>query len=80
MPGLTHNMRPFAVVENGLTHAAYRGRGYASALLERATEIARTWQCYKIFLETGSNRESTLRFYRSNGFVINAKHSCLKRL
>ena len=28
----------------------------------------------------GSNKESTLNFYRNNGFEIDQKHSCLKRL
>ena len=77
---LTHNVRPFAVIENVVTHEDYRKKGYASALLERATEIARERNCYKVFLETGSNRESTLNFYRSNGFAIDEKHSCLKKL
>ena len=77
---LTHNARPFAVIENVVTHSDYRNRGYASALLERASEIAKEYNCYKVFLETGSNKESTLNFYRSNGFAIDEKHSCLKRL
>lgn len=77
---LTHNVRGFAVVENVVTHSDYRNRGYASALLQKASEIATEHRCYKISLETGSNRESTLNFYRNNGFVIDEKHSCLKRL
>ena len=77
---LTHNVRPFAVIENVVTHSDYRNRGYASALLEKASEIAKEYKCYKVFLETGSNKESTLNFYRNNGFVIDEKHSCLKRL
>ena len=77
---LTHNVRPFAIIENVVTHAEYRNNGYASALLQRATEIARERRCYKAFLETGSNKESTLNFYRNNGFEIDKKHSCLKRL
>ena len=77
---LTHNVKPFAVIENVVTHKDYRNKGYASALLEKASEIAKERNCYKISLETGSNRESTLNFYRKNGFVIDAKHSCLKSL
>lgn len=77
---LTHNVRPFAVIENVVTHADYRNRGYASALLDKASEIAGERRCYKVFLETGSNQESTLNFYRKNGFEIDKKHSCLKRL
>ena len=77
---LTHNVRPFAVIENVVTHSDYRNRGYASALLEKASEIAKEFKCYKVFLETGSNKESTLNFYRNNDFAIDEKHSCLKRL
>lgn len=77
---LTHNVRPFAVIENVVTHGNYRNRGYGSALLQEASEIAKRMNCYKVFLETGSNRESTLNFYRNNGFEIDAKHSCLKKL
>ena len=74
------NVRPFAVIENVMTHADYRNKGYASALLAKASEIARERRCYKVFLETGSNKESTLNFYKKNGFEIDKKHSCLKRL
>lgn len=77
---LTHNVSPFAIVENVVTHADYRNRGYASALLAKATEIAKEKGCYKMSLETGSNKESTLNFYRNNGFEIDKKHACLKRL
>ena len=77
---LTHNVRPFAVIENVVTHGDYRNKGFASALLGRALEIARENRCYKIFLETGSNREDTLNFYRNNGFIIDEKHSCIKHL
>ncbi len=77
---LTHNVSPFAVIENVVTHIDYRQKGYASALLQKASEIAKERRCYKISLETGSNKESTLNFYRNNGFEIDKKHSCLKRL
>ena len=77
---LTHNVRGFAVIENVVTHGDYRNQGYASALLQRASEIAKERRCYKLFLETGSNKESTLNFYRKNGFELDTKHSCLKRL
>lgn len=77
---LTHNVRGFAVIENVVTHGDFRNQGYASALLQRASEIAKKRRCYKLFLETGSNKESTLNFYRQNGFELDTKHSCLKRL
>ena len=77
---LTHNVRSFAVIENVVTHSEYRNKGFASALLAKAVEISRDKRCYKISLETGSNRESTLNFYKNNGFEMDKKHSFIKRL
>lgn len=77
---LTHNLRPFGVIENVVTHIDYRNRGYASALLNEATNIAKEHNCYKVFLETGSKNENTINFYRNNGFELDMKRSCLKRL
>ena len=80
IPSLTHNMRSFAVVENVVTHEDYRKKGFASMLLQEAIKIAQNKNCYKIFLETGSNRETTLNFYKENGFEMDTKHSFLKKL
>ena len=77
---LTHNVRPFGVVENVVTHYDFRNKGYASALLNEATEISKRHNCYKLFLETGSKNENTINFYRNNGFELDLKRSCLKRL
>jgi len=79
IPNLTHNLRPYAVMENVVTHADFRAQGYASALIERASVIARERGCYKIMLLTGSKKESTLRFYEQNGFDRHAKTAFLKR-
>ena len=77
---LTHNMRPYALIENVVTHAAHRNRGYASGLLNHACGIAAERRCYKVMLMTGSKRESTLRFYRANGFDGDAKTAFVKWL
>lgn len=68
VPNLTRNVRPYALVENVVTHAGYRGRGYATACLEAAGAIARQADCYKIMLLTGSRDEATHRFYRQAGY------------
>lgn len=77
---LTHNLRPYAVMENVVTHAAHRNRGYASSLIQHSFEIAEKCGCYKVMLMTGSKKESTLNFYRKNGFDLNEKTGCIKRL
>lgn len=80
VPNLTHGIRPYALIENVVTHGSYRNRGYASALIGRACEIAAEADCYKVMLMTGSKREETLRFYENCGFDGTAKTAFLKKL
>lgn len=68
IPNLTRNARPYAFVENVVTHGEYRGKGYASACLEYAKKIAQENNCYKMMLLTGSKEERTLDFYRNAGY------------
>ena len=68
IPNLTHGGKPYALVENVVTHPDRRGRGLASACLDHARELARREGCYKIMLLTGSKQESTLRFYERAGY------------
>ena len=68
IPNLTRNIRPYAFVENVVTHEKYRKKGYATACLNYAKQIAQENHCYKMMLLTGSKEESTLRFYRNAGY------------
>jgi GNAT superfamily N-acetyltransferase len=68
VPNLTRNQRPYALIENVVSHEQYRGRGYATELLNYAKELALRANCYKIMLSTSSKEESTLNFYRKAGF------------
>lgn len=68
IPNLTRNQRPYAFVENVVTHADYRGNGIATACLDYAREIAKKENCYKLMLLTGSKNENTLNFYRRAGY------------
>ena len=68
IPNLTRNVRPYAFVENVVTHADYRKKGYASECLNYARTIAKNENCYKMMLLTGSKREETLRFYEKAGY------------
>ncbi|MEI6101672.1 MAG: GNAT family N-acetyltransferase [Eubacteriales bacterium] len=65
---LTRCQRPYALVENMITDATYRKRGFATALLQFAKDAAIKEGCYKIMLLTGSKEESTLDFYERAGF------------
>lgn len=73
IPNLTHNQRPYAVVENVVTDQNFRGKGYATSCLDFAKEIAIKNNCYKIMLMTGSKKETTLNFYRNAGYTDKTK-------
>ena len=68
IPNLTRNVRPYAFIENVVTHEKYRGYGYATECLNYAKQIAVENNCYKMMLLTGSKEESTLNFYSKAGY------------
>ena len=77
---LTHDQRPYALIENVVTHQAYRNRGYGTQMLDHAKQIALKENCYKISLLTGSKQESTLNFYRNAGYNSNDKTAFIQWL
>lgn len=80
VPNLTHGQRPYALLENVITHPVYRKKGYASGAIAAAIELAQNAGCYKIMLLTGSKEESTLRFYERTGFNSHDKTAFIKWL
>lgn len=68
IPNLTRNVRPYAFVENVVTHLECRGKGYATECLNYAREIAKNQNCYKMMLLTGSKEQRTLDFYENAGY------------
>ena len=68
IPNLTRNVRPYAFVENVVTHADHRGKGYAGECLAYAKKIAEHENCYKMMLLTGSKKPETLHFYEKAGY------------
>lgn len=68
IPNLTRNIRPYAFIENVVTHGDYRGKGYATECLNYAKGIAEKTNCYKMMLLTGSKKETILNSYRNAGY------------
>ena len=68
IPNLTRDVRPYAFIENVVTHKDYRGYGYATQCLNYAKEIAIKENCYKMMLLTGSKDDKTLGFYNNAGY------------
>ena len=73
IPNLTRGGRPYAFIENVVTHIEYRNKGYATECLNYAKEIAINNNCYKMMLLTGSKRQTTLDFYKTAGYNSNDK-------
>lgn len=68
VPNLTRGGRPYALVENVVSHRDHRNQGHSKALLRHATQAAWKAGCYKVMLLTGSTDPATHAFYRSAGF------------
>lgn len=80
IPNLTRNVRPYAFVENVVTHGEYRGCGYATECLAYAKKIAEQENCYKMMLLTGSKEEKTLAFYKNAGYNSSDKTAFIQWL
>lgn len=77
---LTRNARPYALIENVVTHPDYRNKGYGTAILKKAVAVAQENNCYKVMLMTSRKEESTLRFYEKAGFDRGDKTGFVIRL
>ena len=80
IPNLTRNVRPYAFVENVVTHGEYRGKGYATLCLNYAKELAEREKCYKMMLLTGSKNPKTLQFYENAGYNSSDKTAFIQWL
>lgn len=80
IPNLTRSMRPYALIENVVTHPDHREKGHGTAVIQAAMQVARDHGCYKVMLLTGSKRPSTLRFYEGAGLKAKEKTAFHTRL
>ena len=80
IPNLTRGQRPYAFIENVVTSAKYRRKGFATACLDFARELARNENCYKMMLLTGSKKEGTLKFYENAGYNSSDKTAFIQWL
>ncbi len=80
IPNLTRNVRPYAFIENVVTHSEYRKQGYATACLNYARDIAERENCYKMMLLTSAKTEDTLNFYKKAGYNCTDKTAFIQWL
>lgn len=73
IPNLTRGGRPYGLIENVVTHAEYRRRGFGTSVLQHALEVAWENKCYKVMLLTGSRDPAIHQFYEKTGFKMGVK-------
>jgi GNAT superfamily N-acetyltransferase len=75
IPNLTRGARPYAIIENVITDAEHRRRGYGKQLMRGLIERCLARNCYKVSLTSGVQREKAHDFYAELGFDPDAKRA-----
>lgn len=68
VPNLTRAARPYAVIENVITHPNVRRRGLGRAAILLLLEYAKKNNCYKVMLLSSNKRNAAHYFYQNMGF------------
>jgi GNAT superfamily N-acetyltransferase len=79
VPNLTRGCRPYAVIENVVTHRDHRRQGWGRSVMTAAMDFAWSQHCYKVMLLTGRKEETVWRFYESLGFDRHDKNAFVAR-
>ena len=79
IPNLTRGCKPYGVIENVVTRADHRNKGYGKAILAHALADAWSSGCYKVMLLTGRLDSATLHFYESAGFDRHSKQAFIAK-
>ena len=79
VPNLTRGGRPYALIENVVTHPGFRRCGFGRAAIMRALAIAWEADCYKVMLLSGSKRLEAHQFYLQCGFRSDEKTGFVAR-
>ena len=72
VPNLTHEGRPWAVVESVVVAAWARRRGVGRCLFDEVFLRCRAAGCYKVGLSSSGHRDAAHAFYASLGFESTA--------
>jgi ribosomal protein S18 acetylase RimI-like enzyme len=79
IPNLTRGARPFAVIENVVTHPSRRRCGLARAVVSQLLALSNSRGCYKVMLLSSASRPEAHSFYTSLGFEGDSKRAFVRR-
>jgi GNAT superfamily N-acetyltransferase len=69
VPNLSHQGRPYAIIENVVVDEGARAQGIGAALVRHAIGEARSAGCFKVSLTSNKRRPAAHRFYERLGFT-----------
>lgn len=72
--GVNLHLGPNLYVEDLVTAAAARSRGYGAALLAHLRQVARERGCTALHLDSGVQRHAAHRFYFREGMHVSSHH------
>ena len=78
IPNVTHQGRPYGVIENVVTLPTHQRRGFGRVVMQAAIDTAWQANAYKVMLMTG-RANSTKGFYEALGFDSTEKWSMILR-
>lgn len=67
----------FIYIDDLITRAATRGKGYGGKLLRHVIDHAKELGCDQVHLDTGYGRHAAHRVYLDHGFTLNSHHLAL---
>ena len=67
IPNLSHMGRPWAIVEDVIVDESHRRRGIGSLLMQRAIQLAKGRDCFRVILSSSKQRDDSHKFYESVG-------------
>jgi len=76
IPNLSHMGKPWAIIEDVIVDASCRRLGVGSSLMQRAIQLAKEHDCFRVILSSSKHRDGSHKFYASAG--LEAYGYCFK--
>jgi len=67
VPNLSHMGKPWAIIEDVIVDRSCRRFGVGSSLMQRAIQLAKEHDCFRVILSSSKQRDGSHKFYESVG-------------